>query len=987
MPAITRGSERPSGRCAAPTGSGLFGKKILRAGGCWKGWLCGVLAVVLRGTPVAAETASLDGTADGCVRLICEGATLLELSPGIADSRWRFTSGMASPSPSNGPVRYVIKHGRDSVSGEFTVREHNGQAETVSSFCTTADITFNALALSSRLSLAALAGRTWEADGRQGVFPREFSASGIFAGEVKTLMIGYPRGRGVRLSFPQPTRITLEDSRQWGGQHFTLRIGKGAGRMSAGERYELAMTIAVPGEHVRFQLDRPLTLAEGMDWIPLQYEMDIVPGSALDLSSSGFQDGPCGSRGRIVATPDGHFVYAGDPMTRRRFYGVNLCFSAQYLVKEEVDRLLDRLVRLGYNAVRIHHYESNLSSGSSKTGFDWDPERVDRLNYLMAGCARRGLWMTTDLFVSRPVSGKQIGWEGDRVDMDLYKLLLPVHEPAYRDLEVFTRKFLDRVNPYTGRRVSEDPALAWISLVNEGPVAHQWERARQISEWKAAWNRWLGGQYVDRHSVASAVGDLSEAEDPAKQTVELPPEINGTTRRSRLAQVFLADTERVFVRRMRHLLRDELKCEALITDLNNGGPTPVPIQAARADFDYVDDHFYVDHPTFIENPWKLPSRCSNLDPIRDGNIGGGGTAITRIWGKPLAVTEFNYSAPGRYRGVGGILTGALAALQDWDALWRFAYSHNEETIVRPARMGYFDLVSDPLNQAADRAALFLFLRRDLASAQESLAVVLPKSVLRDPPARLGLAGILPFLWRARLGSAIGDDASGVPGPATAVPANIADNSQAVAALLKERGIVSFNDGQVIRTTTGEITIDQGGVLTIDTARTAGGYAEAGKVIEANAAGVRIDHVTVGCTVFVSSLDREPIRTARRLLVTHLTDLQNTGIRFGESGAQTLLDWGRLPHLVHAGSATVSLSLANPAGYAVWSLATSGRRLQRMPVHVKPGELSFEANVRGEEGARLLYEVVQSGGEGPDTGALTTGTQPESTRPRTTHSDR
>ena len=31
-------------------------------------------------------------------------------------------------------------------------------------------------------------------------------------------------------------------------------------------------------------------------------------------------------------------------------------------------------------------------------------------------------------------------------------------------------------------------------------------------------------------------------------------------------------------------------------------------------------------------------------------------------GKPFTITEWNFSGPGRYRGVGGILTGATAAL-------------------------------------------------------------------------------------------------------------------------------------------------------------------------------------------------------------------------------------------------------------------------------------------------------------------------------------
>ena len=113
------------------------------------------------------------------------------------------------------------------------------------------------------------------------------------------------------------------------------------------------------------------------------------------------------------------------------------------------------------------------------------------------------------------------------------------------------------------------------------------------------------------------------------------------------------------------------------------------------------------------------------------------------------------------------------------------------------------------------------------------------------------------------------------------------------------------------------------------------------------------------TVWVSALDAEPIRTSRRLLVTHLTDLQNTEIRYREEARQTLLDWGKLPHLVRAGQAEVVVRLADAPKYRVWALAPSGRRLTGVPVSADAGNLRFVADVAGDTtaGARMLYEVA------------------------------
>jgi hypothetical protein len=104
----------------------------------------------------------------------------------------------------------------------------------------------------------------------------------------------------------------------------------------------------------------PVTIAAGSDWVPLNLELDIAEGSALDFSRMGLLDPPAGKHGRVIARRDGQFAFESNPGVARRFYGVNLCFGAQYLQHEEADRLAERLARLGYNTVRLHHYEGLL---------------------------------------------------------------------------------------------------------------------------------------------------------------------------------------------------------------------------------------------------------------------------------------------------------------------------------------------------------------------------------------------------------------------------------------------------------------------------------------------------------------------------------------------------------------------------------------------------------------------------------------------------
>jgi hypothetical protein len=735
------------------------------------------------------------------------------------------------------------------------------------------------------------------------------------------------------------------------------------------------------------ETDGHTTITAGPDWIPLRSELDIEPGSALDFSTMGFTDAPAGKHGRVIARPDGQFTFEKTPKQPVRFYGVNLCFGAHYLEKGEADRLAERLRRLGYNALRIHHYERDLVQGQERST-KLNPQRLDQFDYLTSALIHRGIYLTTDLFVSRPVPWREIGVDREgQVPMDTFKILVPVHAGAYENWKQFARELLTHVNPYTQRSYAQEPGLAAIALINEGNFGNFFKDIRTFPEWTQAWNRWLAARYGTSVALAAKWGDgLKADEDPSKGTVALPERLQEDGLRARDCIAFLADTERDMVLKMKLFLRDELDCRALVSNSSSWTRFTTD-QSARQVYDYVDDHFYVDHPQFLEGSWRLPSRCPNTSPIADGAPGGRSITFTRLFDKPFTLTEYNYSGPGRFRGVGGILTGAMGSLQGWGGIWRFAYSHGREAMFKPWRMGYFDLASDPLSQAAERASLCLFLRGDLKPAPHSVVLAMTDQDLAQPASKIPtLAPKWHWLsWVTRVGTQVVPPAStkdldqtaivplGWATPASAYPqkqvVNLepyqADDVQVVSAL--ERSKIFDQDSmprpkdKFFRSETGEITIDgPRNQMILDTARTAGGFAPEGQTIQAPNGGVTVTMRGTDATVWVSAVDNKPIRKSRRLLVTHLTDLQNTGIEYKEPARQTLLTWGEMPHLVRAGKAEVSIRLNSPRGYRVWALSPGGKRIGEVPATVGDGKLSFNADVAADPawGARMLYEVAR-----------------------------
>ena len=367
------------------------------------------------------------------------------------------------------------------------------------------DVTLNSLHVSLGIASNLLAGTPYILDGTREVFPEVFGQVGLHSGPARSLDLtpgspasnGRPSGRGagagagasrpaapgvtrlpgqrpggaeaIGFRFDAATPVLLQDDRQW-GPTFSIRIGPQMNSVAwpAGKALEIAFTLSAPGG-IAVDFDGPVTIQSGPDWLPLDDRLDIEPNSALDFSRIVSWHAPAGKFGRVIASDGGRMALADRPKEPVRFYGFNLCFTAQYLPHAEADRLAERFLRLGYNAVRLHHYESTLVDRAGGSSTQLNPEMLDGLDYLIAALKKRGLYVTTDLFVSRPVYNSEIwpGTTGD-IEMDSYKMAVPVNERAFANYKAFASALLTHVNPYTGQRWADDPTLAWLSLINEG---------------------------------------------------------------------------------------------------------------------------------------------------------------------------------------------------------------------------------------------------------------------------------------------------------------------------------------------------------------------------------------------------------------------------------------------------------------------------------------------------------------------------------------
>jgi hypothetical protein len=284
------------------------------------------------------------------------------------------------------------------------------------------------------------------------------------------------------------------------------------------------------------------------------------------------------------------------------------------------------------------------------------------------------------------------------------------------------------------------------------------------------------------------------------------------------------------------------------------------------------------------------------------------------------------------------------------------------------------MASDPLNQAADRVASVIFRRGDLKPAKHLLAIVMtPDELNKDAktardmsPAWNGLALI------TRVGTIVTTDKTKLPVKVdlalnlsetdkTKINPYKPDAGEKILAEMKKAGWLTADNKtdlnkNIFQSESGEFTVDsRADVFTLNTPNTFGGYAPAGSKITGT--DMEISVIETGATVTVTSMDNRPIKDSNRMLITHLTDLQDTNTKYAEKARRTLLAWGSLPYLVRTGTATVKIKVKDPANTKVWGVTTAGKRTEEIKITVEGRQVVIPLDINDNGKARMLYEVA------------------------------
>lgn len=694
----------------------------------------------------------------------------------------------------------------------------------------------------------------------------------------------------------------------------------------------------------------PFYIVAEKKFCKLQDYGDVEKGSCLDFSHR--LDAPAGKYGPIQIH-NGQFVFRDRPDFPIRFYGTNLCSDVTVPEREWAEKIADRIARLGFNIIRLHHHDKLITNWRKNTT-ELDAGMLDRMDYLVYCLKQRGIYIITDFFVSRSEfipEGEIPEHPGRFLSHADYKALLYISDPVFENWKAFCHAWINHVNPYTGVALKDDPVYIGFGLVNEGNPSdvRRWAVSNAVRElYKKRFMEWMKQHHPEKKAV-------TENHDP-------------------LFTRFLME---LYDHRHAQMV-EFIRSEGIQTPLSDQNMFSSPVLSwMRRSYDFVDNHCYWTKFRYLGKYGQLPAvplRPHSL--LKEYAKLPGDLFSSRIFGKPFAVTEFDSSLPNEFRVEAPPVTAAYAALQDWSILCQFAYSHRIKRIQNSKdTSSFFDLVNDPLKRLANQLAARLFLDGGMEAAPPAFAIAVPEieglSFQNAYPEELIRLGLI-----ARLGSVTGSPGElpqgcralltvgGKKFPGLNLPQYpLKDSAPDLLRSLKKDGLLPENsfsekDG-VYRSATGQIELnarrqtfklvspfcellilpsgmksDTGGIMTVQNRKERALFA-------------------------LLAIDGKKIGESRHLLLFHLTSAFPSMMKFSDSKKSRLDAWGQAPWLVAKGEASLLLKLPETNAWTVYSLTAAGKRIDKCEVKKNSaGKLLLTLRNFHSTGCIPLYELIR-----------------------------
>lgn len=652
-----------------------------------------------------------------------------------------------------------------------------------------------------------------------------------------------------------------------------------------------------------------------MDAVSLKtVNLEVAAGSPLDFSSI-LPNPQINEDTRIIVNGEGRLAFASAPNVAVRMLCASLGFSPAsggFPDHAAADRYALQLRRHGYNCARFHFLDANLMDGRT-VDFDYNPDVLDRVHYLMHALKENGIYWIIDGLTSE--RGAYGGYNDRWENVGELRLKTHLENEAFGHWLRFQVDIFCTKNPYTGLVPFEDPALAVVVPFNENSLCFlsqvAFDKGGPVFQnlLQKPFNEWLLAKYGATSALQSAWGaELQPNEQLENTTVALPTDRYNLTERLRDLALFFVEVEVKTTEKMANCLR-AMGCRAVIAPYNNwpGLQTSLSRQGQEA----VAMNTYHDWIGDIGGQDTLQQTSSltgNIAYMR-------AAASTRFAKRPFIITEYEHLFWNHFRYEAGLAMPAYAALQNWDILCR----HGEGAIVleygenypRKQRILPYTFALDPVARAGEMLSALLFRRGDVAGSAAS--VFLETRSVSHLKNGFGIDTSEPNETSVlSLMTAIGQGSAPYQSGDVVVPASrpFLTNAEAEQ-FLRQNGILDATNptnasAGIFVSDTKQIHLNStDGMLKVVTPHTeALTYSGISSPVTLGA--LTVNYASADGLFAVSALDGLDVANSKRLLVIYATDAQNSGMTFTDATEKTVTNYGTLPVMIRVDHIGISL---------------------------------------------------------------------------------
>lgn len=435
-----------------------------------------------------------------------------------------------------------------------------------------------------------------------------------------------------------------------------------------------------------------------VDWFPFLPENSYEPGL---IGMQSWLDAPAGNHGFVQMENENLRFEDGTPI---KFWGTNINGSNVFSEKKKAENFVEFLAKYGINAVRFHKFTWGAYDGVHSTRMD--EQKFENLDYFQFKLREKGIYYgwshiyghrvlpgdSSQLLAYSEIKNLEYPW----AHLNGSTAGLVNFAPDLQDLNIaLTLDMLNHVNPHTGLRYADDPALAFVEFQNEDNIF--WSAIEKSLEQAPTYrallcrqfSAWLLEKYATQEKLETAWGKENIPEDESLDKMNLYPQPNhGLFSRTYEAALkedrrmdrhvldkmrFLYEKQMEFYEKFEKAVRDTGYKGVIVASCWQAGSGPSHLYNLHADYavGMIDRHNYFGGGAGGHGlKTGIVKNNSMLEEPGSGLLSAG---MQQVADRPFSFSEWMSLVPNQWTAEAAPIIAVYGmGLQGWDASFSFA---------------------------------------------------------------------------------------------------------------------------------------------------------------------------------------------------------------------------------------------------------------------------------------------------------------------------